>query len=88
MKTTSASKITQIKRKRKKIRKDKRDHLFFKGYKINRKSEQKLFIIVFIGMDLKIVYHVLKLTTKKVVGNDNESIYLEPAVFGHVKRDE
>ena len=53
MKTTSASKITQIKRKRKKIRKDKRDHLFFKGYKINRKSEQKLFIIVFIGMDLK-----------------------------------
>ena len=88
MKTTSASKITQIKRKRKKTRKDKRDHLFFKENKINRKSEQKLFIIVFIGMDLKIVYHVLKLTTKKVVGNDNESIYLEPAVFGHVKRDE
>ena len=53
MKTTSASKITQIKRKRKKIRKDKRDHLFFKENKINRKSEQKLFIIVFIGMDLK-----------------------------------
>ena len=66
----------------------KKDSFFFKGYKINRKSEQKLFIIVFIGMDLKIVYHVLKLTTKKVVGNDNESIYLEPAVFGHVKRDE